>query len=54
MKFCNGWIEIYDPIETAFSEENICEFCKADQEECGEWNVCCYIQVMREIEMRYK
>lgn len=49
MEFCNDWIYIKDPENTEITEENICSFCKADKDECGEWNLCCYSQVEREI-----
>lgn len=46
MVLSNGWIET-DNLEK-LTEDNICTFCKADEEECGEWRECCYIQAIKE------
>ena len=50
MVLSNGWIET-DNLEK-LTEDNICTFCKADEEECGEWRECCYIQAIKEAERR--
>lgn len=36
----NNWFNI--PDESTLTESNICEFCAADKEECGEYAECCY------------
>ena len=50
MVLSNGWIET-DNLEK-LTEDNICTFCKADEEECGEWRECCYIQAIKEADRR--
>lgn len=52
MVLSNGWIETDNPEE--LTEDNICTFCKADEEECGEWRECCYSQAINEAERRAK
>lgn len=54
MEFCNGWIYIKDPENAELTEDNICSFCKADKDECGEWSLCCYNQVVEAIDGRKK
>lgn len=54
MEFCNGWIYIKEPENTELTEDNICSFCKADKDECGEWSLCCYNQVVEAIDGRKK
>lgn len=48
MEFFNGWIYIEDPENTEITEENICSFCKADKDDCGEWSLCCYNSTIRQ------
>lgn len=48
-EYLGGWIKLKDEIPT---EENVCEFCAADNEECGEWQELCYKALMEEIKMR--
>lgn len=50
MVICNGWIETDKPEE--LTEDNICTYCKADEDECGEWLECCYIQAIKEADRR--
>lgn len=44
--FLNGWIKCKNLSE--MTSENICGFCVASQDECGEYPECCYNGVMRE------
>lgn len=44
--YLNGWIKCKDL--SAMTPENICGFCSADPDECGEYPDICYKGVMRE------
>nr|DAG76634.1 MAG TPA: hypothetical protein [Caudoviricetes sp.] len=44
--FLHGWIKCKDPSE--LTPENICRFCVASPDECGEYPDICYKGVMRE------
>lgn len=56
MSKINNWIQV--PTEVWGSLENdklltdvcidICSFCKADQDECGEMPYCCYREAYKE------
>lgn len=41
----NNWFNI--PNESALTESNICDFCAADKDECGEYAECCYREVYK-------
>lgn len=36
------------PDESALTESNICDFCVADKDECGEYAKCCYRSIVEE------
>lgn len=42
----DNWLNISD--ESILTESNICDFCVADKEECGEYDECCYREVYKE------
>lgn len=44
--YLNGWIKCRDL--SKMTPENICGFCSADPDECGEYPDICYKGVMRE------
>lgn len=44
--YLNGWIKCKDLSE--MTPENICTFCSADPDECGEYPDICYKGIMRE------
>lgn len=37
-----NWINIPTNLDIELSEDNICDFCAADNLECGEYPECCY------------
>lgn len=41
-----NWFNI--PDKSALTESNICEFCAADKDECGEVPYCCYKEAYKE------
>lgn len=45
--YLNGWIKCNDPSE--LTPENICRFCVASPDECGEYPDICYKGVMKEL-----
>lgn len=45
--YLNGWIKCNDPSELA--PENICRFCAASPDECGEYPDICYKGVIKEL-----
>lgn len=42
----SNWFNI--PDKSILTESNICEFCAADKDECGEYAECCYREVCKE------
>lgn len=46
MSNLTNWFNILDP--SILTESNICEFCAADKDECGEYVECCYREVCKE------
>lgn len=52
----DNWLNISD--ESILTESNICDFCVADKEECGEYAECCYTNaasvIQDAIQMAYK
>lgn len=45
--YLHGWIKCKDPSE--LTPENICQFCAASPDECGEYPDICYKGVMKEL-----
>lgn len=44
----NNWFNI--PDKSVLTESNICDFCAADKDECGEYAECCYREARKEYE----
>lgn len=42
----SNWFNI--PDKSTLTESNICEFCAADKDECGEYAECCYRSIVEE------
>lgn len=43
-----SWIDIPVILDVELTEDNICDFCDADNIECGEYPECCYRYVIGE------
>ena len=48
----NDWLQVpiivWDSLENDNLVIDICSFCKADQDECGEMPYCCYKEAYKE------
>lgn len=47
-----NWINIPADLDIELTEVNICTFCEADKDECGEYAECCYRSVIEAYKQR--